>query len=133
MEAHIRASAAALLAKLAYQVALTSKRADPDTVHDLRVAIRRFSYCLRECSLFFAGKDVRKVRRRLRSLLELSAAVRDRDIALDLIKKSELKSTTQLTTALRKQREEAQENLKRRVRRWSERNFSKKWQTRLGL
>jgi CHAD domain-containing protein len=133
LEAHIRAAATALLAKLAYQVALSCKRSDPDTIHDLRVSIRRFSHCLREFSRLFPRKDVRRVRRRLRGLMELAAEVRDRDIALGIIAKSNLNSTEPLANKLRKQRKEAQADLQLSVRRWNERKFSKKWRTRLGL
>jgi CHAD domain-containing protein len=53
---------------------------DPAAIHDLRVSIRRLTQCFR---IFRAS--VKKMRRRLHKIMEHCGAVRNRDIALELL------------------------------------------------
>ena len=53
---------------------------DPDAIHDLRVSIRRLTQCFR---IFHA--QAKKMRRRLHKIMEHCGAVRNCDIALELL------------------------------------------------
>ena len=54
------------LGQLAFQVNQTVKSRDAEAVHDLRVAVRRFSQVLRVFKPCFRGKEPRKIRRELK-------------------------------------------------------------------
>jgi len=58
---------------------------DAEVIHDLRVAARRFSQCLRVFKKSFAARDVREFRKHLSNLLQHCGAVRNYDIALELL------------------------------------------------
>ena len=125
--------AAALLARLAFQVNRALKLADPDAVHDLRVSIRRFTHCLRFFAAFFPRGEVKKVRRRLGRVMRLAAEVRDRDIALELALEAGLPSGTPPLVELSSARKKAEQQLVDRLATLKKREFTRKWRKRLGL
>ena len=65
-------SATKLLERLAFQIHHVRQNGDVEAVHDLRVAIRRFGQSLVLFKDVFAGKDVKKIRRRLKELMKLT-------------------------------------------------------------
>src|SRR5580698_9717874 len=77
-----------LLRRLAAQVKRTGESADADAVHDLRVAVRRLSRALRSFAQFFPGKSWKRIRKELGGLMDAAAAVRDNDVALELLEKA---------------------------------------------
>ena len=89
MREYAHEQTAILLRRLAMQINRAARSGDPDAVHDLRVAIRRLSRCLRVFAQFYPGQGWKKMRRRLKDLLDACGAVRDRDIALDLLSKAD--------------------------------------------
>src|SRR5215471_13854790 len=121
-----------LLRRLAFQVNQTARLGDADAVHDLRVAIRRFTQCLRVFEQYFPKAEPRKVRRKLKTIMELAAAVRDRDIAVDLLKASGIPKGATVLAVLTRERKQAEEELLEAIRRSSRDNFSSKWRERLG-
>jgi len=125
--------AASLLGQLAFRVGSAVKRADPDPIHDLRVAIRRFVRCLRVFGQFFPGRESRKIRRRLRRIIDLASEVRDRDVALELCKKAGLPSEAPVLARLRQERQGTQQQLVTKLARLRKRDFSRRWRTRLRL
>jgi CHAD domain-containing protein len=58
---------------------------DPRVNHDLRVAIRKFSQCLRTFRGLFDPQPVKKMRKRLRQLMDLCGAKRDYDVGLQVL------------------------------------------------
>src|ERR1700686_5686988 len=58
---------------------------DADTIHDLRVAIRRFTQTLRVFRDSFERTHVKKMRRPLRTLMYLCGDIRNCDIALEVL------------------------------------------------
>jgi CHAD domain-containing protein len=58
---------------------------DPRANHDLRVAIRKFSQCLRTFRGLFDPQPVKKMRKRLRQLMDLCGAKRDYDVGLQVL------------------------------------------------
>jgi CHAD domain-containing protein len=61
---------------------------NPESIHDLRVSIRRFTQCLRTFRGLFAPGPAKKIRRRLRKLMDLCSAVRNCDVALELLRQA---------------------------------------------
>ena len=133
MRDHVRLQTAILLRRFAYQVAHVASSEAADAVHDLRVAIRRLSNCLRVFAQFYPGHSAKRIRRRLAGLMELAGAVRDLDIALELLLQAGAPPKTPLASRLRDERRKAANRLAREVRLWSNRGFSKKWRSRLDL
>jgi len=122
-----------LLERLAFQVNHTLHGPGADSVHDLRIAIRRFSQSLTLFKSAFAAKDVKKIRRRLKELMELTNAPRDCDVALKLLPKTALPSAAALEQPIRARRKEAIQLLRPELRRWAARKTSSKWRAALSV
>src|SRR5262252_1407941 len=84
MRDYARLQTAILLRRFAFQVNRTARNTDADSIHDLRVSIRRLSQCLRIFSDFYPPHTGRKLRRRMQDLMRAAAGVRDLDIAIEL-------------------------------------------------
>jgi CHAD domain-containing protein len=115
------------------QVNRAARAGDADAVHDLRVAIRRLSRCLRVFAQFYAGHGWKKMRRRLKDLLDACGSVRDRDVALDLLAKAGFPSGSIVVRRLNLDRHEALQELMAQLRRWKGRGTSRKWRAQLGI
>jgi CHAD domain-containing protein len=120
-----------LLERLAYQIHHTLRTGDAEAVHDLRVAIRRFTQSLTLFKPVFAGKDVKKIRRRLKDMMELTNEPRDCDVGIELLSESELPAAPVLIEQIRKRRKEAMRLLLPALRRWGVRKTSSKWRAAL--
>jgi CHAD domain-containing protein len=82
---------------------------DPEAIHDLRIAIRRFKACLRA---FGDRRATRKMGRRLRELIDLCGAARNCDIALELLAAVGAQEGGALQTRMQKERSRCERNLK---------------------
>jgi CHAD domain-containing protein len=122
-----------LLRRLAYQVNQTLRLGDADSVHDLRVAIRRFTQCLRTFAQFFPKAETRKIRHKLKAVMQAASDVRDYDIALDLFKDAGIPRKSKAGAAVDKLRKQAEKKLMDAIRLSSRDNFSRKWRTKLEL
>jgi len=133
IEKYARERASTLLRRLAFRMNRAAKLHDPDSIHDLRVAIRRFEQCLRVFGQFFSSGHRKKIHRRLRKIMKLSGQVRNLDIALTLLKKAGVPAASALPARLRQQRKQAQVELLAVFDGWSRHGQSRKWGARLGL
>lgn len=133
MQRYAREQASTLLRRLAFRMNRAAKLRDADSIHDLRVAIRRFEQCLDIFHQFLPGGHKKKIRRRLRKIMELSGEIRNRDVALDLLKQAGLAIRSDLSARLLLERREIQGKLLTSFDRWGERDLSRKWGSRLGL
>ena len=133
MREYARLQTRILLRSLASQVNRAAQTGDADAIHDLRVAIRRLSRCLRVFAQFYPGRSWKPVRRRLADLMDACGSVRDRDIAIGLLEKSGVPAASPLVRRLDAERRAADEELRRELRRWKDRGFRRQWQTRLEL
>jgi CHAD domain-containing protein len=134
IQEHVRTQTAALLRRLAFEVNRAAKSCDEGSVHDLRVAIRRLSRCLKVFSQFYPDQSAKKLRRRLKTLMDAAGTLRDLDIALDLVAEAGIDRTKgNLSYRMAEARRIAKGNLEREVRIWKESGFSKKWRSNLGL
>jgi CHAD domain-containing protein len=133
MREFVRLETAVLLRRFAFQVNRAATSGDADSIHDLRVANRRLSRCLRVFSQFYPDRSWKKIRRALADLRDLAGAVRDLDIALELLAASGISPEAAIMTQLQAERRQAGQALVLEVRRWKSRGFSRKWRIRLGL
>jgi CHAD domain-containing protein len=116
-----------LLGQLAFEVSHARQRPDADNVHDLRVGIRRFTQALVVFEPCFPAKEAAKIRRRLKEMMALAGEVRNFDIALKFLSRSDLAESGALRSQLQAGRKEAERALVCALRRWTERKSSAKW------
>ena len=122
-----------LLNNVAFQAARTARSPDPDAVHDLRVAARRFGLTLRSFKPVLPAAADKRVRTQLRHLRVATAAVRDRDIALDLFRLARVAPSSPTCARLLRERKERESALVDFLSRWQRRSFSSRWRDALGL
>ncbi|HEY7388632.1 MAG TPA: CHAD domain-containing protein [Bryobacteraceae bacterium] len=133
MQEYVRAQTSTLLRRCAYQLNQAAKSCDQEAVHDLRVAIRRLNRCLQVFSQFYPGNSGKKLRRRLKTLMEAAGHVRDLDVAIQLVADAGVDRKAALSYRMAEVRRQARRNLLHEVRLWKGRGFSRKWRTALGL
>ncbi len=109
--------AQSLFDSLVAQAKATQKSPDPDAVHDLRVAIRRFTQSLVIYQDVFRARDAAKLRKRLKAVLRLAGAVRDFDITGKLVSKKAAAAAAVHQNLLRR-RTVAVRELKAGIRKW---------------
>jgi CHAD domain-containing protein len=133
MREYVRLQTGILLRRLASQVNRTARTGDAGAIHDLRVAIRRLSRCLRVFAQFYPGRSWKQMRRRLADLMDACGSVRDRDIAIELLEKAGVPAASALVRQLDAERRAADEQLRRELRRWKDRGFRRQCWARLEL
>ena len=133
MREYVRVQTRILLRRLASQLNRTARSGDADAIHDLRVAIRRLSRCLRVFAQFYPGRSWKQMRRRLADLMDACGSVRDRDIAIELLEKAGVPAASALVRQLDAERRAADEELRRELRRWKDRGFRRQCWARLEL
>jgi len=129
----VKLQTAILLRRFAYEVGHAAKSQNTDAVHDLRIAIRRLDNCLRLFALFYPRHSAKRIRRRLDGLVQLAGAIRDFDVALDLLAKGGMSPRSLLAARLREERRKTSHRLARELRLWKTLAFSRKWRSRLDL
>lgn len=119
--------------RFAYQLGHSRKLTSPDSLHDLRVSIRRCESCLAVFETFFPRRPVQKFQRRLRKVLKPAGAVRNIDIALGLAKAAGVIDDAALLQEITKQREQLAKAFRDDVKVWVKQNSSDKWRRRLAV
>ena len=119
-----------LLTSLAFQIHRAAKLPGPDEIHDVRVAIRRFTQGLELFADFYPKRTVKKIERWLTRMIKLTNHIRDRDIGLEYLVKLR---KNQLRRRLVRERLDYQREFGRTVARWTSRDFSAKWRVGLSL
>jgi len=122
-----------LLGRLVFEIHRAARSHDPDAIHDLRVSIRRFNQGLRVFGQFFPAREAKKIRRRLRVILNAAAKVRDRDIAQELFAQAGVAGAAPICQTLATQRKENERELRDLLKRFETRDYSSRWRSRLGL
>jgi CHAD domain-containing protein len=130
---YARGQASDLLRRVAFQANRTARVRDEEAVHDLRVSIRRLTQCLRVFKPFFPQAQAKSLRRKLGDVMDLASEVRNRDIALELLRAARVPAESEVARKLSQERKEAERTLVAALRRWSRRDSEKKWRARLGF
>jgi CHAD domain-containing protein len=133
MHQFAREHTAALIHKLVEAIDQAAREADEESIHDVRVAMRRLSRCLRVFAPFYRDGYWKKIRHRLSALMAAAGAVRDCDIAMELLRQSGVSQRTAVMVRLAAARKKNGHELLREVRRWKEEGFQHKWKSRLEL
>jgi CHAD domain-containing protein len=120
------------LEHLATQIDRAAKSCDAGAVHDVRVAIRRYTQALAICRNYFRSPETRKIRRRLQKIMKSAGEVRDYDVALKLSTKFIGTHATHLRAKLRTRRKAEAARLLPQLRRFKHRRISLQWRLRDG-
>jgi CHAD domain-containing protein len=121
------AQAGKLLRSLTLRVNRTLRSPGIEEVHDLRAAIRRFLRVLVVLKPCFPQGESRRIRRGLKRILMQAGSVRDHDIALRLLAKTELSESAASVQRLRERREEGARTLSASLQRWTLRRLPAAW------
>lgn len=114
------------LKALASALRATSKQpGDVEAIHHLRVSIRRFTQVLRVYGDRF--EHTRRMRRRLRSLMDLCGAVRNYDIAPEVLAAAGAPVDAELRQLLKRKRTRAGKDLAGLLKRWGIRPTVRRW------
>lgn len=133
MREYARRQTALLLERLESAVIQAARAGDADSIHDIRVAMRRLSRCLRVFAPFYPEGSWKKIRRRIASLLAAAGAVRDCDIAIELVRRSGAARRGAMVAQLAARRRQAGRELLLEIRRWKSRDYPRLWRRRLEL
>lgn len=133
MRDYARQQTAMLLDRLAAVLDRAARSGDADSIHDIRVAMRRLSRCLRAFAPFYANKSWKKIRRRIAGLMAAAGAVRDCDIAIELVGQAGIAAQNVMVAQLAAQRRKSGRYLLLEIRRWKSRDFPRLWRDRLEL
>jgi CHAD domain-containing protein len=113
----------------AFQLANVAKSTDEESVHKLRVSIRRLQQALRLFEEFLNEGAVRRLRKQVKAVLKQAAEVRNRDISSKLFDKSG--AGAELQSRLGEERKRHMRELTSLVRQQA--RTSGKWRSKLGL
>ncbi|MCE5307463.1 MAG: CHAD domain-containing protein [Acidobacteriales bacterium] len=133
MRAYAAEQMAGRLTRLVFEVRRAVRNRRPDDVHDLRVAIRRFSECLSVFRKYIPSGAAKKCHRRLRRIMDLAAVVRNHDITIELLSLAGVGQRSALYAWLAGARGKAMENLADELSRLNRRDFSRRWRESLEL
>jgi CHAD domain-containing protein len=106
------------------------KPKDADAIHDLRVSIRRLSRELQVFEAWFEPAQVKRIRGRLRKLMEHCAAVRNCDVAMEVLRAAGWRSP-ELLAGLEEERRRTREVLARKLASWHRRDRVREWRKHL--
>ena len=121
------AHATRLLDRLAFQMNAAARSHTPEVVHDLRVAVRRFSQALAIGKPCFPARGVKKMRRRVKAVMSRAGAVRDCDIALKLVSGSKAADAGAIEAKLRARSAEGRKILAASLGRFTSGSLVSKW------
>ena len=119
-----------LLTTLTFQLHRAAKTPGPNEIHDLRVSIRRFSQGLLLFPAFFPKWEIKKIKKRLKRMMRLTSEIRNRDIALEFLRAAK---SVRHRAGMERERRAFQRQFSEMARRWSARDFSRKWRNGLSL
>jgi CHAD domain-containing protein len=128
-----RHQTAILIRRLALALNRAAREADAEAIHDVRVALRRLSRCLRVFAPFYPAGSWKKIRRRLSALGTAAGAVRDCDIAIELAHRAGIARRSAIVSGLAMRRRKAGHDLTLEIRRWKSRDLVARWRNRLVL
>lgn len=90
MRSLARAKVSKALDDVTVAIYTAARDADAETVHKLRVSIRRFSQAVRVFRQYLPDEHVDRITARLRKVMKAAGEVRDRDILIDLLNKTDV-------------------------------------------
>ncbi|MBV8847405.1 MAG: CHAD domain-containing protein [Bryobacterales bacterium] len=129
LDRFVEASLQERLKKLSSELRKTAKDPkNPDHIHDLRVAVRRYTQGLRVFKHLLDRNRVKKMRRRLKKIMDACGAVRNCDISLEVLQVSGAPVPGSLDRRLKKLRSEKERDLAQLLESSSATTKTKRWE-----
>ena len=128
----VKTQVAQRLKKLQGALREARKHTHADAIHDLRVSIRRLSRALRVFRAWFDAGQVKRIRRRLRKLMERCAAVRNCDVAKEVLEAAGRRSPD-LAAGLEQERRHMRQNLEGKLETWRRSDRVRRWRGQLRI
>ena len=128
-ESYGRKQLLVLLDSAVFEMHTAGRLKDSDSIHRMRVSIRRLQQAMRIFGQYLPERGTKRIKRDLREVMKAAGEVRNRDIALKLLKEDD----TVLTKAVQKQRLETKRRLLALLNDLNRPDLSMKWRTRLEL
>lgn len=119
------------LKHLSLQISRAVKSCNAGAVHDVRVAIRRFTQAIAVCRAYFHAADLPKNRRRLKKFMSGAGEVRNCDVALKFTAKFKVPHAVQLRSKLQSRRKESERLLVTELKKWTDRRMPVRWRAAL--
>jgi CHAD domain-containing protein len=133
MPAYAAAQARKRLKKLVIQLRHAAEHShDADAIHDMRVSARRFMQSLKVFGQFFDRQSTRKMRRRVRRVMDLSGEARNCDIALELLELVGF-NHERCKSQLRRRRKRAERIFAKLLSRWHKRGLYDQWSRHMAV
>lgn len=127
----VRSQTTERLKKLETEVRRVARKPeDADDIHDLRVSIRRLKQELKVFEEWFPPDQLKKIRRSLKKLMERCAAVRNCDVAVEVLREAGWQSP-ELLAGLEKERQRMRKELARTLATWRRTDRVRKWRADL--
>jgi len=120
-----------LLDQLAFEINRVTKSRDSESVHDLRVSLRRFAQTLRLFRDFFPGRKMHKIGARVKKVMLSADELRNFDATLRLLSKAHRSGSSALRSKLQARKKDSERLLVVLLKRWTERKSSVKWRASL--
>ena len=133
MRDYARHQTALLIARFTVELNRAARDLDADSIHDMRVAMRRLSRCLRVFAPFYPPRSWKKIRHRISVLMAAAGAVRDCDIAIELAGRAGVSPRSGLVAQLVLRRRKSERDLVLEIRRWKRHDSLDAWPSRLEL
>lgn len=133
MQDYARHQTGLLMNRLSVAINRAARKGDEQAIHDVRVAMRRLSRCLKVFAPFYPDGSWKKIRRRIAGLMATAGEVRDCDIALQLIGRAGIARRTAMGVQLAAKRRTSGRELLLEIRRWKDRDYPRQWRSRLEL
>jgi len=124
---------ASRLARVMFQVRRVANVQDTESIHDLRVSVRRFMESVNTFSSLLPKQAATQVRKRLKRMMDTAREVRERDIALEHMDAVGVSADDPLRERISSERAIAERILVEKARRWSRTSLSRKWRVALRL
>jgi CHAD domain-containing protein len=137
MRDYVRQQTALSIGRLTAALTRAAREGDAQSIHDIRVAMRRLSRCLRVFAPFYPDGSWKKIRRRISALMAMAGAVRDCDIAIELVGRAsaarDAATRAGIVAQLTALRRKTGRDLLLQIRHWKSRDFPRQWRIRLKL
>jgi len=104
-----------------------------EAVHDLRVAVRKFRQILKVLKRWVPREESQLLRTEMKELMTRAGEVRDRDIAVALLRKIHVPKNRRILTEIHEQRGASAHTLQECVRDFRHRNTAAAWRRALTL
>jgi CHAD domain-containing protein len=133
LQEHVRSATSTLLRRLAFQVRQASMLPDEESIHDLRVSVRRLRECLRTFAGFYPEGPRKRIRKDLKKIMKRAGNVRSADIALELLKKAGVGEQDALSVEMRETRSRERAALMDELNALGSRPYTRIWREDLQL